>query len=90
MYYQPLRDTIISFFCILNDAGARRGGGSERNADLYLLEDGRMGRWEDRCFSCHGQTVETIFFFVGFSEESKTVAFVSKELLGCWWKQRVH
>lgn len=89
MYYQPLRDTIISFFCILNDAEARRGGGSERNADLYLLEDGRMGRWEDRCFSWHGQTVET-FFFVGFSEESKTVAFVSKELLGCWWKQRVH
>lgn len=66
------------------------GGGSERNADLYLLEDGRMGRWEDRCFSWHGQTVETFFFFVGFSEESKTVAFVSKELLGCWWKQRVH
>lgn len=61
------------------------GGGSEPNADLYLLEDGRAGRWEDRCFSWHGQTVETFFFFVGFSGESKMVAFVSKELLGCVW-----
>lgn len=66
------------------------GGESERNEDLYLLEDGRMGRWEDRCFSWHGQTVETFIFFVGFSEESKIAAFVSKALLGCGWKQRVH
>lgn len=29
-------------------------------------------------------------FFVGFSEESKIAAFVSKALLGCGWKQRVH
>ena len=69
MYYQPLRVTpfFLSFFCILNYAGAAS------NAGLYLLEDRRKGRWDDRrCFLWHGKTVKTLVLLL-FPEESKIV-----------------